>query len=153
MLTRLADGDALTRAETFSDAEDDAAYAPTTKNRLRYALALAVPGHPGSDPEAGAARLRDLIAASETLTPAERMLATVQLQNAEQLVRLQGSRVELEQRLDQAVATRDAETAERIRSLQGENERLRKELEDATSMLDAITSIEESISEREDDAN
>jgi hypothetical protein len=73
MFDRLINGDALTRAEAFSDAEDAAAYAPTTANRLRYALALSVPGHPRSDPVAAATRLRDLIAAGENAVPFRRV--------------------------------------------------------------------------------
>jgi hypothetical protein len=158
MIEQLVDGDTLTQAAAFNDAEDDAAIAPTTGNRLRYALALSIPDHPGSDLEAGATRLRDLLASD--LLPAERMLATMQLHNTEELMILEQSRGELEQRYDEAVAANDAETAAEVRRLLDENadlkidnEALVKELRDATEMLDAITSIEESISERDDNAN
>jgi len=152
-IDQLLDGDTLTQAAAFSDAENDAAFAPTTGNRLRYALALAVPDHPGSDPAAAVTRLRDLLAAGDALHPAERMLATMQLHNAEKLMVLEQSRAELQRRYDAAVAARDADAATEIRRLQSDNARLQNELRDATEMLDAITSIEESISEREDDAN
>jgi hypothetical protein len=150
MMQRLIEGDALTRAATFNDARDAADFAPTTTNRLRYALALSVPGHNGSDAEAAAARLRDLVAATDALLPEERSLARLQLRQAEQLVILEAQSVELRAQLATSLATRDAENADRIRSLQAENQRLAAELKDATQMLDAITSIEQSISERED---
>jgi hypothetical protein len=153
MFDRLINGDALTRAEAFSDAEDAAAYAPTTANRLRYALALSVPGHPRSDPVAAATRLRDLIAAGNALLPAERRLATLQLQAAEQQIVLQDSRDELERQLSAAGTARDADTADQIRRLQADNQRLSTVLGAATEMLEAITNIEESISEREGDEN
>jgi hypothetical protein len=149
-MLRLIDGDSLTQAATFSDLEDAAEFAPTTTNRLLYALALALPNHSGSDPAAGAERLRDLIAAGDTLLEEERMLAQIQLQSANQLVILQTVSIDLEaQRLD-ALAARDAEHAAALQAAQTENARLRAELENATTMLDAITNIERSLSERED---
>jgi len=148
-MRQLIDGDALSRAAVFNDAEEAAEYAPTKINRLLYALALTVPGHPGSDPEAGAARLRALLAAGETLLPEERLLATIQLRHAEQLVILEASSAELTERIDAAVAENEAVNAERLRNAQNEIARLKKELESATAMLDAITNIERSISESE----
>jgi hypothetical protein len=150
MMQRLIEGDAFTRADIFREAEEAAEFAPTTANRLRYALALSVPGHPGSDPEAAAARLGELIATGDALVPQERELAAIQLHNVQQLLILEGNGAELQERLDAAINERDAETAETIRSLQSDNAELRTELEDATSMLEAIMNIEESISERED---
>ena len=150
-MQRLIDGDSLTQAATFSDLEDGAEFAPTTTNRLLYALALSLPGHNGSDPEAAAERLRDLIAAGDTLLPEERMLAQIQLQSANQLAILRAANLDLEQQRASALAARDAEHAESLRSALAENQRLEAQLEDATAMLDAITSIERSLSEREDD--
>lgn len=147
MMQDLIEGDALTRAAAFNDARDDNEFAPTTTNRLRYALALSVPGHTGSDPDAAAQRLRSLLAG--TLEPGERLLATLQLHQAEQLQILADATADLRARLDAAVATRDAADAERLNRLIAENDELRKELENATTMLDAITSIERSISESE----
>lgn len=150
LMLRLTDDDALTRAEAFNDARDGAEFAPTTSNRLSYALALSVPGHAGSDPAAAAERLRDLIAAGDALLPEERMLARIQLRYAEQLEVLEGNRVELQAMLDAARAAQNEAAQETIRGLQAQNAELRAELENATEMLDAITRIEESISERED---
>lgn len=150
LMQRLIEGDALSRAQVFNEAEDAAEYAPTTTNRLRYALALAVPGHSGSDAAAAAERLRALIAAGDTLLPEERMLATIQLRQVDRLIILEEQNEALQADHAAALAARDAETAERIRALQAENQRLRSELEDTTEMLEAITSIEQSISEREE---
>jgi len=150
-MQRLIEGDSLTRAATFSDLQDAAEFAPTTTNRLLYALALALPGHNGSDPVAGAERLRGLLAAGDTLLPEERMLAQIQLQSAGQLEILQSVGVDLEDDLAAALAARDAEHAQVLQDVLAENQRLEAELEDATAMLDAITNIERSLSEREDD--
>jgi hypothetical protein len=148
-MQQLITGDALTRAAAFNDAEEAAEFAPTTTNRLRYALALSVPGHSGSDPAAAAERLGALLAAGDALLPEERMLATIQLRQAEQLQILASANADLTRRIETAVATSDAEGARRLQAVMSENERLRRELEDATTMLEAITNIERSISESE----
>jgi hypothetical protein len=149
LMQQLIQGDALTRAAAFNDAEEAADFAPTTTNRLRYALALSVPGHSGSDPAAAAERLGPLLAAGDALLPEERILATIQLRQVEQLLILSATNAELTRRVETAVSASDAESAARLRSVLTENERLRKELEDATAMLDAIANIERSISESE----
>lgn len=153
-IRELIEGDSLTQAGIFNALEDAAEFAPTKVNRLLYALALAVPGHPGTDPGTGAERLRALIAAGDTLTPEERILARLVLQSANRLDVLQTAALGSEQRVAGAVADREAElnaehTAELERVL-AENQALREELEAATAMLDAITNIERSISEREE---
>ena len=148
-MQQLITGDALARAAAFNDAEEAAEFAPTTTNRLRYALALSVPGHSGSDPAAAAERLGALLAAGDALLPEERMLATIQLRQAEQLQILTAANADLTRRIETAAAANDAESARLLRTAQAENERLRRELEDATTMLQAITNIERSISESE----
>ena len=149
MMQRLIEGSALDRAEAFNAARDAAEYAPTTMNRLLYALALSVPGHSASDAEAAAVRLRELIAAGDTLLPAERLLATIQLNHAEQQLILAAQTAELQDLFEAAVEERSEETAATIEMLQAENQRLRTELQTTVEMLEAITSIEESISESE----
>ena len=62
-------GDPARQAEMFQSAKDAAALSPTTSNRLRYALALATPGHSGSDPVAAQRQLSELLARPETLLP------------------------------------------------------------------------------------
>lgn len=147
-MEQLITGDPLTRAQVFNDAERAVEIVETTTNRIRYALALSIPGHSGSDPAAAAERLGALLAISDLL-PEERMLITIQLRQAEALQILAAANADLTRRIDSAVAASDAEGAQRLRTVQAENERLRQELEDARTMLDALTSIERSISERE----
>jgi hypothetical protein len=150
LMLRLADDDPLTQAEAFNTARDAWDYAPTiTTNKLRYALALAVPDHPGSDPAAAANLLRELIANGDILRE-ERMLAQIQLRQAERLEVLEANAAELRSLAASNEAARSAESAATIRRLEAEIANLRSELEDAMGMLDAITSIEESISERDD---
>jgi len=148
LMQQLITGDALTRAEVFNDAERDAEVIETTTNKIRYALALSVPGHAGSDAAAAAERLRALLAISDLL-PEERTLITIQLRQAEQLQRLATVNADLTRRIETAAAANDAANAERLRTALAENARLQRELEAATTMLEAITNIERSISESE----
>lgn len=150
MMRQLIEADPLTQSELFNTARDDAEFAPTRINRLRYALALSVPGHSGFDAEAAAVALRALIAAGETLTPVERTLAALQLNQVEEFMRVQNNLRSLEQELAQAdaqaLAEREAAVAASVGPLESENERLRSELEAAEAMLEALTNIEESLS-------
>ena len=75
MMSNLPLGDPARQAELFQSAKDAAALSPTTSNRLKYALALATPGHSGSDPVAAQRQLSELLARPETLLPVERLLA------------------------------------------------------------------------------
>ncbi|HEY4974273.1 MAG TPA: hypothetical protein VII41_11735, partial [Steroidobacteraceae bacterium] len=80
LMSELPKGDPARQAELFQSAKDAAALSPTTSNRLRYALALATPGHGGSDPVAAQRQLSELLARPETLLTVERLLALVELQ-------------------------------------------------------------------------
>lgn len=148
LMDQLITADPLTRAEVFNDAERDAEVIETTTNKIRYALALSVPGHAGSDAAAAAERLRALLAITDLL-PEERMLIAIQLRQAEQLQRLATANADLARRIETATAANDAASAERLRIALAENERLRRELEEANTMLDAITNIERRINESE----
>ena len=57
LMSSLPQGDPARQAELFQSAKDAAELTPTTSNRLRYALALATPGHSGSDPVAAERQL------------------------------------------------------------------------------------------------
>ena len=142
-------GDLDKQAETLREVSEAADVAPTTTNRLMYALALAMPGHPGSDPALGRERLSRLLDADDGLLPAERMLARVQLQSAEQQLVLIAVEQSLRERLAAAERANDVATQQQIANLIAENERLQLALEDATAKLDALTSIEQSIQEIE----
>lgn len=148
-MQRLIEGDSLTQAAMFSDIEDAAEFAPTTTNRLLYALALSLPGHNGSDADEAAERLRNLIAAGNTLLPEERMLAQIQLQAANELAILRAAGADSEARTANQLAAQNQEHAAELAARQAEIDRLEAELRDVTTTLDAITNIERSLSERE----
>jgi hypothetical protein len=149
MMNALPQGDPARQAELFQSAKDAASVAPTTSNRLRYALALATPGHGGSDPVAAQRQLSELLARPETLLPAERALALVELQEVDQRLVLQAENRRL--REDAAHDQRDKalqSAKSRLAAEQDENARLRKALDEARAKLEAVTHIERSINDR-----
>ncbi|MDH3420716.1 MAG: hypothetical protein OEM78_14690 [Gammaproteobacteria bacterium] len=149
----LVEGDAVLQAEVFDSAAEAAALAPTTTNRLRFALALATPGHAGADPLQAQRRLAELLAAGDTLLPEERILATIHLQEVEERLILDTAARQQSQTSAAEIARLDADRTERLAAAQAENQRLRDELADAQEKLEAITSIERSIRERDGATN
>jgi hypothetical protein len=149
MMANLPQGDPARQAELFQSAKDAADLAPTTSNRLRYALALATPGYSGSDPVAAERQLSELLARPETLLPIERLLALVELKEVEQRLILQAENKRMR---DDAAHddSRDKLAAinRRLAAESDENVKLRKALEEARAKLEAITHIERSINDR-----
>jgi hypothetical protein len=149
MMSSLPQGDPARQAELFQSAKDAAELTPTTSNKLRFALALATPGHSGSDPVAAQRQLAELLARPETLLPVERLLALVELKEVEQRLILQAENNRLRddaQRDD----SRDKLLAlnRRLAAESDENARLRKALDEARAKLEAVTHIERSINDR-----
>ena len=149
----LVEGDQVTQAEVFQDASQAMEWAPTTTNRLRYALALATPGHPSSDPRAAQSLLNELLASTDTLLPEERILATIHLNEVDQRLVLNSEAKRLKQDADTSLQQQAAQTNQRLRSAVAENQRLQKQLQEAREKLEAITAIERSIQERQGNAD
>jgi hypothetical protein len=149
MMSDLPQGDPARQAELFQSAKDAAELTPTTSNKLRYALALATPGFGGSDPVAAQRQLSELLARPETLLPAERLLATVQLKEVEQRLILQAENKRMH--VEAPPDSRDKLQAanRRLAAETDENAKLRKALEEARAKLEAVTHIEQrSINDR-----
>jgi len=148
LMRALPAGDPARQAELFQSAKDAAALSPTTSNKLKFALALATPGHGGSDPVAAQRQLAELLATPETLLPVERLLATVELQEVDQRLILQAENKQL--REDAPRDSRDKLLAmnRRLSAEAEDNARLRKALDEAQAKLDAVTHIERSINDR-----
>lgn len=149
MMSALPQGDPARQAELLQATKDAASVAPTTSNRLKYALALATPGHSGSDPVAARRQLSELLARPETLLPAERALALVELQDVDQRLVLEAENRRL--RDDAAHDPRDKALQAikgRLAAEQDENARLRKALDEANAKLEAVTHIERSLNDR-----
>jgi hypothetical protein len=148
VLQRLVESGPAEQAEIVVAAQGEFELAPTPSHQLRYALALAAPGHAGSDPAKAQTLLRELLAMPEMMLPAERALAMLELMKVDQQLLLAAENRRLQN--DQARADRDriAATNRRLQAEIEENAKLRKELADAQAKLDAIANIERSINER-----
>jgi len=149
MMSELPQGDPARQAELFQSAEDAASLAPTTSNRLKYALALATPGHSGSDPVAAQRQLSELLARPETLLTVERLLALVELQEVDQRLVLQAENKRLrEETVHDDSRDKLLAVNRRLAAESDENARLRKALDEARAKLEAVTHIERSINDR-----
>jgi hypothetical protein len=149
MMSALPKGDPARQAELFQSAKDAAAVSPTTSNRLRYALALATPGHSGSDPVAAQRQLSELLARPETLLNVERLLALVELQEVDKQLVLQAENARLRDEPSHDDSRDKLQAANRrLAAESDENVRLRKALDEARAKLDAVTHIERSINDR-----
>jgi hypothetical protein len=148
MMRTLPAGDPARQAELFQAAKDAAALSPTTSNKLKYALALATPGHSGSDPVAAQRQLAELLATPETLLPIERLLATVELQEVDQRLILQEENKQLREEAPRESRDKLLAINRRLSAESDENARLRKALDEAQAKLEAVTHIERSINDR-----
>jgi hypothetical protein len=144
-LAELSSGDPALQAEILADSRAAAELTPNPSTTLRYALVLATPGHPETDPQQSQNLLRELMAQQELMTQSEIALATIYLKSSEELVVLGSEARRLRATNDRAQRTEEAAVNQRLSSVEAENRRLRRELEDAESKLEAITTIEESI--------
>jgi hypothetical protein len=145
--------DPVVQADAFRAAAQAAEAEPTTSNRLNFALALATPAHPGSDPVRAQRLLRDVLAAADSLLPEERVLATVQLKEVEQRLILDAEAQRLQKAAAAAATQRNDQSAQRLQAALDENRQLRAELDEARAKLNEIMNIERSIREREHGAN
>jgi hypothetical protein len=149
LMSSLPQGDPADQAELFRQAKDAAELSPTTSNKLRFALALATPGHRGADPVAAQRQLSELLARPETLLPIERMLAVVELKEVEQqLVLLADAKRLHDEAAHDAQGDKLATINRRLAAETDENARLRKALDEARAKLEAVTHIERSINDR-----
>jgi hypothetical protein len=149
LMDELLEGDTVIQAEAFQNVTADEAAQPDTTNRLRLAIALAIPGHAGSNGEHAQRELRELLAASEILLPEERILVSMLLVQIEQRILLD---VEAQQTQAAAIQTMEDQALrleQRAQVLQDENQSLRRQLEAAQNIINEITNIEQSIRERE----
>jgi hypothetical protein len=147
---QLTSGDPATQAEIYADAESAAQLTPGPSTRLRYALVLATPGHSASNPQEAQGMFRELLAATELMTPSETALATIHLKSVEQQIVLGAETRRLRSENTRAATTEEEAIAQRIATVESENRQLRRDLEEAEQKLEAITSIERSIREQAD---
>lgn len=147
-LADLAQSPPARQAEIVKNAHDLAESAPTTTNRLRYALMLADPGHGGADPVAARRQLSEILARPEWALPGERALAALALRSTEARLAL----AEDARRSGDAATVREHDklvaATRRLAAEQDENGRLRRALEEAQKKLDAVSQLERAAKER-----
>jgi len=148
-LSELSSNDPALQAEIFADSQAAAQLTPNPSTTLRYALVLATPGHPESDPQQAQSILRELMTQTALMTSAEIALATIYLKSSEELILLGSEARRLRASTDRAQRTEEAAVNQRLANVEAENRRLRRELEDAEDKLEAITSIERSIRQQD----
>jgi hypothetical protein len=141
---RVARGTPAEQAEILATANNDYSAAPTPSRVLRYAMVLSTPGHPGHDPVVAQRLLHEVLANPETLLPAERALAFLQLQQVERQQTLQADVRRLQQGAERNTNDRIAQLTRRLTTESEENARLKKLLAEAQAKLDAIANIERS---------
>jgi hypothetical protein len=145
---KVARGTPAEQAEVLSTTQNDYSAAPTPSRVLRYAMVLSTPGHAGSDPVVAQRLLREVLASPETLLPAERALAFLQLQQVERQQTLQADVRRLQAGAERNANERIAQLSRNLKSESEESTRLRKALADAQAKLDAIANIEGSSNNR-----
>jgi hypothetical protein len=141
---RLARGSSAEQAEILTNTSNDYSAAPTPSRELRYAMVLSTPGHPGHDPVVAQRLLREVLASPETLLPAERALAFLQLQQVERQQALQADVRRLQSNAERTANERIAQLQKQLKSESDESARLERLLKEAQAKLDAIANIERS---------
>jgi hypothetical protein len=148
LMQTLPAGDPARQAELFQATKEAATLSPTTSNKLKYALALATPGHAGSNPVAAQRQLSELLATPETLLPAERLLAMVELREVDQRLVLQAENAQVRDEAPRETRDKLLAINRRLAAELDENVRLRKALDEAQAKLEAVTHVERSINDR-----
>ncbi|HKZ72823.1 MAG TPA: hypothetical protein VJ011_02095, partial [Steroidobacteraceae bacterium] len=148
VLQQLMQSGPAEQAEIVVAAQREFELAPTASHQLRYALALAAPGHAASDLPTAQRLLRELLASPETLLPAERALAQLELMKVDRQLLLAAENRRLQTDASRVDRDRVATVNRRLQAEIEENARLRKALDEAQAKLDAIANIERSINDR-----
>ena len=148
-LGRIASGDPAAQAEIYADASAAAQLTPSASTNLRLGLVLAIPGHPESNPELAQSILREVLAQTLLLTPAEISLAVIHLNSVERQIVANFEIERLRASSSRAALSQQQAASQRLAAVEAENRRLLRELQEAEQKLEAITSIERSIREQE----
>jgi hypothetical protein len=148
VLQQLMQSGPAEQAEIVVAAQREFELAPTASHQLRYALALAAPNHAASDLTAAQRLLRELLASPETMLPAERALAMLELMKVDRQLLLAAENRRLQADATRVDRDRLAAANKRLQAEIEENARLRKALDEAQAKLDAIANIERSINDR-----
>lgn len=148
-LQRLGAGNPAEQAEIVTTARLAYERSAGGAAQLRYALALATPGHAGRDAARARQLLRELAAQPETLAPVERALTLFELAQLDRELGLLGDNQRLTAGASHSVdQERLAGANRRLQAELDDNVRLRRQLEEAQAKLDAIANIERKLTDR-----
>lgn len=147
-LESVARGTPAQQAELVAEVRQQAETDPTLFNRLRHALVLGLPGHPGSDPVQARDALGEILAMPEALRPAELAIAYVMLHEVNARIAQAGENQRNALNSERSESDRIEALNRRIQVQSAENARLRAELADALKKLEAVATLERSIAEK-----
>jgi hypothetical protein len=136
------------QAEAVAEAKRQADGDAPVGARLRYAALLSVPGHGASDAVAARRQLSEILARPEWLSPSERVLATLLLENVNERLILNAEIRRLNDESESRDREKIATLAKRVQSEGEENSRLKRALEEARRKLEAVTQLERSMLSR-----
>jgi hypothetical protein len=148
LVHRMVLAPAAEQAEIFANIKRDYDATGTPSAQLRYALALAMPGHPSHDPAAAQRLLRRVVATPEALTAVENAVAYLELAQLERQLALAAEVQRAQSAGDRAERDRLAALQRRLSAEVEENARLRRALEEARAKLEAIADIERQSTQR-----
>jgi len=141
-LDRLGRGGVAEQAEILEATRTAYLSDPSTRNRLRYAFVLAVPGHNATDSLGARRLLGESLAAPETLLASERALAELMVRELDVRLALAEEIVSLRDQTTAEERDSIATLSHRLQQETAEKERLRRELEEARKKLEAIATLE-----------
>ncbi len=142
MLERLSRGGMAEQTEILDSSRSAYLEDSSTRNRLRYAFVLAVPGHAGADTVGARKLLGEALASPETLLASERALAELMARDLDARLALAQENATLRADTTNGERDRIANLNRRLQQETAEKERLRRELEEARAKLDAIAALE-----------
>jgi hypothetical protein len=146
VINRLLTSDPVTQQEIVDRADKDYNRNPTPSRKLRLAMVLGTPGHPGADLPFARQLLKELLAdPGPKLLPAERTLALLEVQLIGDHLTLEAENRTLQGQADRA-SSLELEN-HRLQAQADETLRLRQALEEARAKLAAIANIEKSLNE------
>ena len=144
-LSSLAPGDPARQAAELAGALEAMQQDPTTRNTLRYALALGSAGHAGSNPVEAKRLLSELLAGSPALAPEELALANAYLREFDARVALYAELARQREEAERRLESLDSSADRRAHALEAENARLERALDEANRKLEAVAEMERSL--------
>lgn len=147
LLDKLMSADPVGQQEIVDRANQAYGRTPTPSRKLRLALVLGTPGHPGANLPFAKRLFEQLLSDPHPqLLPAERTLARLEVQLIGDYLTIRAQNRTLQSQAERASSL--ALENRRLEASADENTRLRKALQEARAKLAAIANIEKSLNER-----